>query len=152
MHLLPQHNLLDRGSSERIQASVRASAYSCFAEPRAFMLCSRTQTRHTCCSFLFSEHFRFRLHIFKVSIPRWPLATVGTFPHPPRCNLCPAREWRHWKNPSVCHHWAYSCFLYRANMYALFQNTKTSLWLFFFWCPQKLRFVLWFQMTGFFVT
>ena len=33
----------------------------------------------------------------------------------------------------------------------LFQNTKTSLWLFFFLRPKKLRFVLWFQMNSFFV-
>ena len=32
----------------------------------------------------------------------------------------------------------------------LFQNAKTSLWLFFFLRPQKQRFVLWFQMNGFF--
>ena len=32
----------------------------------------------------------------------------------------------------------------------LFENAKTSLWLFFFLRPQKQRFVLWFQMNGFF--
>ena len=45
---------------------------------------------------------------------------------------------------------AYFCFFGRANMYALFQNTNTSFWLFYVW-PQKLHFRVLFQATVFFL-